>query len=92
MARRQHLDIHLLMHQLLAGLTDIAAVYIKKPATGDCRLVIGRNRPGWCIGRASGVADECQSEQAGEGRNSMKHGFPPQSSLNQLPSYVALRY
>jgi hypothetical protein len=79
MARRQHLDIHLLMHQLLAGLTDITAVDIKKPATSDCRLVIGRNRLGCGIGRPSGVADECQREQAGEGHNSIKHGFPPKS-------------
>jgi hypothetical protein len=81
------------MHQLLPGLIDIAAVDIKKPATGNRRLVIGRNRRFGCgIGRASGVVDECQSEQASEGHNSMKHGFPPLSSLNQLPSYVALRY
>jgi hypothetical protein len=31
MVRRQHLDIHLLMHELLAGLTDITAVDIKNP-------------------------------------------------------------
>src|SRR5690348_2578799 len=35
MARRQHLDIHLLMHQLLAGLTDIAAADIKKSRDGQ---------------------------------------------------------
>lgn len=79
MAWCQHLDIHLLMHQLLAGLTDITASDIKKAATGDCRLIVGRNRPGCGIGRPSGVADECQREQAGEGHNSIKHSLPPQS-------------
>jgi hypothetical protein len=45
MARRQHLDIHLLMHQLLAGLTDIAAADIK---TRDGRLPTGhRPEPVW---------------------------------------------
>src|SRR5580704_2952171 len=86
MARRQHLDIHLLMHQLLAGLTDITTSDIKKAATGDCRLVIGRNRAGRGIGRPSGVADECQREQASEGHNSIKHSFPPR--VDSVTSYL----
>ena len=87
MARDQHLDIHLAVHQLLAGRADIGAADIKIPAASDRRLVVTRHCFACGLGCLGGAGDHgrreqaCEDhrrgEQAGSDYSTIKHGFLP---------------
>jgi hypothetical protein len=65
---------HLLVHPLLAGLTDIGAADIEVPMAGDCQLIVSWDRPGWGFSCRSADTDECQHKQPGNGQEFIGHG------------------
>jgi hypothetical protein len=75
-AGRQDFDIHLLVHPLLARLTDIGAADIEISTVRDCRLVVTRDRFGGPIRRLGGVTDARQHEQGSNDHDSVKHRCP----------------
>ena len=57
MAGRQDFDIHLLMHPLLARLTDIGTANIEIPTVCNYRLVVARGRFGGAISCRCGALE-----------------------------------